>query len=986
MRIGGADCSGPTMSPTANRLHKPVEAGYAQSAHKLPPQMQEDSRSFVQRISPSHLLLLKASLLEGHAALAAYREWRPTLDLTTITYGQQRLLPLLQRNLIRLGIEDPLIDRFRGIRRYFWVRNLNAMTFAQGIFAALDRVGVPFIVLKGAALVACYLDDRSLRPMDDIDILIPEDRLADAVAVLTKLELRPSHLSIRDILADGHLRSLLSGEAFFRAKQVIDLHLKQVIDLHWKAMDLDRSPHADDRFWQARREASLGGTRITVLDPAHQLLHIFAHAAPSDAGSAVYQWPADAALIIRGEPDLCFGRLIAEAKRRRLSAIAAEALGLLANELNLPIPQNVIKQLRAASSWMERREMRLLAGGSASHTAPLIVAFQDFLRNDAEVARTARAFPEFLKVWTGVAKTGPAFLIAAQAITGWPAWLRRLSGRDCYRVTPNLNGLPQIGDTLDLVGTEIDGTPLISGWSIPEPTGRWTLGHEATIAWDVRGQEEDLTIRVDGYALLHEKVPLQKIELWANDRRIANWRFNTDTASPLPARISIPRKLIRNRDVLMLTFLIRNPVCPAENGMAPDRRRLGFHLRSLTLKKRLPKVGDTLDLAATEIDDPPLIAGWSGPEPTGRWTLGHEATIAWDVRGQEEDLTIRVDGDALLHEKVPLQDIELWANDRRIASWRFQYGEVSPLPARLSVPRELIRNRDVLKLTFLTRNPVCPAELGISPDARALGFRLRSLTLMKALEVDRLPKVGDTLDLAATEIDDPPLIAGWSGPEPTGRWTLGHEATIAWDVRGQEEDLTIRVDGDALLHEKVPLQDIELWANDRRIANWRFQYGEVSPLPARLSVPRELMRNRDVLKLTFLIRNPVCPAESASHPMRVLSAFGSAHSRSRKRSRWIVSPKLVIRSTWLLPRSMTPRSLPDGPDRSRRAVGPWVTRRPSPGTFGDKKRILRFGSMAMRCCMRRCPSKTSSYGRMTGASRIGASSTAKCLRCQQDFP
>ena len=145
-------------------------------------------------------------------------------------------------------------------------------------------------------------------------------------------------------------------------------------------------------------------------------------------------------------------------------------------------------------------------------------------------------------------------------------------------------------------------------------------------------------------------------------------------------------------------------------------------------------------MAATEIDDPSLISGWSGPEPTGRWTLGHEATVAWDIRGQDQDLTLRVDGDALLYENVPLQVIELWANDRRIASWRFQYGEVSPLPARLSVPRELIRNRDVLKLTFLIRNPVCPAELGISPDTRALGFRLRSLTLKTALEVRSSPQ------------------------------------------------------------------------------------------------------------------------------------------------------------------------------------------------------------------------------------------------------
>src|SRR4029077_20955236 len=134
------------------------------------------------RISPSNLLLLKAALLDGDAAIAACRAWRPTLDFETISYGQQRLLPLLQHNLTRFGIDDPLLERFRGIRRYFWVRNLKAMAFARRLFAALDHIGVPFIVLKGAAIVACYLPDRSLRPMDDIDILVPEDQVANVIA------------------------------------------------------------------------------------------------------------------------------------------------------------------------------------------------------------------------------------------------------------------------------------------------------------------------------------------------------------------------------------------------------------------------------------------------------------------------------------------------------------------------------------------------------------------------------------------------------------------------------------------------------------------------------------------------------------------------------------------------------------------------------------------------------------------------------------
>ena len=170
------------------------------------------------RISPSNLLLLKAALLDEDAAIAAYRAWRPTLDFETISYGQQRLLPLLQSNLTRFGIEDPLADRFRGIRRYFWVRNLKAMAFAQRVFAALDQIGVPFIVLKGAALIACYLADRSLRPMDDIDILVPEDRLADAIAVLTAMNLHPQEISPRHLMLSSAHRSSLSRMQFCWAR------------------------------------------------------------------------------------------------------------------------------------------------------------------------------------------------------------------------------------------------------------------------------------------------------------------------------------------------------------------------------------------------------------------------------------------------------------------------------------------------------------------------------------------------------------------------------------------------------------------------------------------------------------------------------------------------------------------------------------------------------------------------------------------------
>jgi hypothetical protein len=470
-----------------------------------------------------------------------------------------------------LGIEDPLVDRFRGIRRYFWVQNLKAMTFAQPVFAAFDQIGVPFIVLKGAALIACYIADRSLRPMDDIDILVPEDRLADAIAVLKAMNLHPRGISPHHLMLSSY-RSKVPGCGFVGPDQNIDLH--------WNALHLDRRPEADDRFWQAHRETSLDAMRIRVLDPAHQLIHICAHAAQPSAAAAAELWPADAIMVIRGARDLCVERLVSEADQRGLSAILAEGLCFLAEEFHVSISDAAISCLRAAASWTERAEMRLLAPPKITRISQYLLSILEFRRRNFKQSITG-VLPAFLKSRAGVGHIMPALIVGAQAALGRPGWLRRILGRDRYRILPDTDRLPKVGDTLKLGDPEFDETALIAGWSLlPEPTGRWTYGPEATVAWCIGGQDQDLMLLIDGIPVLHEKAPLQRIDLWANDRRLASWRLQRDKVSPLPARVHVPRRLLRNRDVLVLTFLTRRHVCPT----GVDLR--GLYLRSLTLSEQ----------------------------------------------------------------------------------------------------------------------------------------------------------------------------------------------------------------------------------------------------------------------------------------------------------------------------------------------------------------------------------------------------------------
>ena len=703
---------------------------------------------FAGRMSHTNVLLLKAALLDGDSALAAYAAWRATLDLETISIGEQRLLPLLHRNLRRLGVSDSLSNRFRGVRRFYWVANRKRMKFAREVFEALNRAEVPFIVIKGAALAACYLEDPSLRPMYDVDILVTEERLADAAAVLAEKQLLPQGLPLGYVVTSDRLRSFVPGWAFGDHERSIDLH--------WKALHFDLRPQADDEFWRAAREATLDGTAFRVFNPADQLLHICAHAAQRGGAEAMHTWPADMALVIRGSPDLSFERLVAGAARHRISAIMADALCLLADEFDLSVPRSAIASLRRAATWSERAEMRLADRPYPSLSAParMLLELQDFRRGSHNPCHGGWASPG----------SGASVVRGIQTSLGNPGWLRRLLGRDRHRRVRDPSRLPKVGDELKLAGFSIDESPLVSGWSVLEPTGCWTLGREATIAWSVSGHEGELELRVDGHAFLHKNAPAQSVQLWVNDRQAAHWQFRAGGASPLPARIAIPAAVVRNRDVLMLTFVIQSPCSPAEVGESSDPRALGLHLRSISLTRaavldtadgilakptwlqrtlghdryrvipaldRLPRVGDKLNLVSPNVNETPLIAGWSHSEPTGRWTVGQEATIAWSVRGHEGELELRVDGHAFLHKNAPTKSITLWLNDRQAAHWQFRAGSGSPLPARIAIPAAWVGNRDVLMLTFVIESPCSPAAVGESPDPRALGFHLRSISLTK---------------------------------------------------------------------------------------------------------------------------------------------------------------------------------------------------------------------------------------------------------------
>jgi hypothetical protein len=334
-------------------------------------------------------------------------------------------------------------------------------------------------------------------------------------------------------------------------------------------------------------------------------------------------WPADATWIIRGTgARLDWTRIVDHAVRLRLVAQLEACLAFLADELELPVPPEARRRLRAERpSTLERLEFALRRAGPRRPGAAgaALLAFQDFRRRTGDLVRrpAVRALePYFRDRWRLDAGAHRTIGYAIGIALGRPAWLRRLwLRRPRHHLLATL--APEGGD---LVLATLGDDTLVHAWSEPEPDGRWTDGPEAIVAFrperPVRGGLA-LRARVDPFVTTGH--PAIRVTVWANDTRVAVWRLRLGAPEP-ERRAVVPAAALRQGEPLVITFVIRRPCRPRDIGHSPDTRRLGLFVRSLAVSP--------LDAGA-----PPRPAGDGAGHGAGRSASAGVPTAEQRVRG-----------------------------------------------------------------------------------------------------------------------------------------------------------------------------------------------------------------------------------------------------------------------------------------------------------------------------------------------------------------
>lgn len=194
------------------------------------------------------------------------------------TCRQHRLAPLLHWQLTRHhhlapppAVRDVLADAFRQAS----LRSLMLQSALSQIHQALQAVGIPHVALKGVGLAWSAYPHPALRPMRDLDILIPQAQLIQAYNTLLQ------HGCKR---IEGHAGSPEAAMALGK-KHLPPLHMakgKLVLELHARLSDAQHHPDradiaADGDFWARCATLHVGGADICIESPTDLLWHLIDH-------------------------------------------------------------------------------------------------------------------------------------------------------------------------------------------------------------------------------------------------------------------------------------------------------------------------------------------------------------------------------------------------------------------------------------------------------------------------------------------------------------------------------------------------------------------------------------------------------------------------------------------------------------------------------------------------------------------------------------
>jgi hypothetical protein len=262
------------------------------------------------------------------------------------------LAPLLYDAFRRNGLETVSSTVENTLRQaYYDTASLNLLAMNDLAIAvrALAAFGVPTIVLKGAALVQVLYENLALRPMVDVDLLVPFDSLPpalEALAALGYIVQQPFPFKDESGWCWNEIMLLKPGTG------------GTVLELHWHLLD---NPYYAQKIptgaylFPRSLPLNIESETAQMLAPEDQLLHLCIHNLFHHLGQ-LYRTGADIAFLLTKFGDqIDWDHLLNLAIDSQMILALESTLSQAANQWYAPVPKNVLAELSTLQPRVRER-------------------------------------------------------------------------------------------------------------------------------------------------------------------------------------------------------------------------------------------------------------------------------------------------------------------------------------------------------------------------------------------------------------------------------------------------------------------------------------------------------------------------------------------------------------------------------------------------------------------------------------------------------
>jgi hypothetical protein len=227
------------------------------------------------------------------------------------------------------------LRKYRSVARYVWFKNQLLLRAAQKILGVFAEAHIPTILLKGLPVTLLYYGDFCLRPMSDLDILVPLAFAYDAACHLDSAGWRSSELP--QLKSQGYMRTR-NAMTFVDSSQL-------EVDLHWHLSRECCRPDADEKFWQRSQPLLINGIATSTLSDTDHFFHACIHGG-APGGTSSIRWIADSWQILRTRK-VDWSTILETGRELNLVRRLQRTLSYLRDKLSFPIPEPVITRLLA---------------------------------------------------------------------------------------------------------------------------------------------------------------------------------------------------------------------------------------------------------------------------------------------------------------------------------------------------------------------------------------------------------------------------------------------------------------------------------------------------------------------------------------------------------------------------------------------------------------------------------------------------------------